>query len=158
MNLPPFAALPDLEARADGPVDEIVGQALLDDVSVQIRSYTGRSFVGADSVLLAVPEALDALRTVCTRAAKRVLDNPKGVIQQQTGPFADMRPATAADGIFFTKSEKETLDYAVRLAYPSTCTVPGLSTISMTRGPLETRPTVPCYLEEEICELLLWGE
>lgn len=130
MALPPLASVEDLalELGLDLDLDDenVVAraEAVLRKASTLVRSYKGQTWVDeAGDLEHDIP---DPVGEVVTSVAARVLRNPKGVVQEMTGPFERSFGSAAAEGLFLTKSEKAMLD-------GGTTARPGLGTIHLTR-------------------------
>lgn len=136
MTLPAFATIEDVEARLQRALDgdeTVQAQAALDEASDLARAETGRDWVDDDGELDGTDAQLAAVRGVVATAASRVLRNPAGEAQQTAGPFSRSFGAGASPSVYFTKSERLRLHRAGGRT--------GLTTISTTRGPVET-PTL----------------
>ncbi len=82
--------------------DSARAQAALDDASALIRAEAGITWVNDDDELTDVP---DILVTLTCKAAQRVIVNPDGQSQSQTGPFGGAW-ANASSDVYLTKYEK----------------------------------------------------
>lgn len=134
--LPSFANIDDLSALVDGRVGVERATALLAAGSTRIRSFTGRVWVDSDGNMEGVTEfQVDVLRMVCAAYAARVFNNPRGDTQQITGPFTRTVSAWASSGPELSDAEKSDLRQVMG-------GVPGLTTIAVTRGELETEPVI----------------
>jgi hypothetical protein len=108
MALPPLASLEDLANEVDDPSAETSprAQRLLARASTRVRSFTKRTFVDEDGALTALP---DAVVEVVLAAAARAWHNPKGVVQDTTGPFTARWSERTAEGVYLTDEEKQML-------------------------------------------------
>lgn len=125
MALPALASTDDLEEYSGLSVDETRAEAILAAASTLVRSYTGRTWVGADSAWEDDVTELqqDLVQMVVVGVADRVYRNPTGVTQETSGPFSRSVAAWATSGMFLTDEEKELLPVA------SSSGVSGLSSI-----------------------------
>lgn len=142
MSLPAFAELPALILEVGDQPDDERCEALLARVSTAIRAETRRTFVDDDGVLVDDDEIRDYLASVTVQVAARAVRNPKGAVQETTGPYSTSHGPAAADGIYFTKLERTQLAAAVAAldAIDSTSAgIPGLGILRTTRGQIETR-------------------
>lgn len=139
MPLPAFATLADVEER-DSRYDPGEVLAVLRSASSAIRGVTRRSWVDDDGELVAMPDAArEVLRIVALECALRVLRNPEGALTrtESLGPASET--ITIDPNLYFSKLEREQLEWATLQAYPS-LGFAGLATIATTRGPIETSP------------------
>lgn len=135
--LPPFASVADVEVRLGRTVtdgERATVEAALEDASDLIRAETGRDWVDPDNPaqLVGDPAQLDTLRTVCAAVAARLIRNPAGVAQETVGPFSVSHGTSAVPGAWLTRWERLRLRRAAGLI--------GVTVLSTTRGPFETRP------------------
>lgn len=110
MALPSLATVEDLAVWVDEPLlpDDPRALAVLRMASARVRSYTGRTWVDADSgELTDIPEEV---WSVVVQVAARGWLNPTGIVQDTTGPFTVRYPEEHGQGIFLTDSEKAQLD------------------------------------------------
>ena len=132
MSDPRCASLEDLEARMGGVQDVARAGAALDDASALIHLVSGYAWVEDGELVEDVPGAVVA---VCCSAARRVLENPLGVSNQTETitnySHSETFVATSND-VYLTKQEVRRIRQAAGLA--------GITTLSTTRGDLETGP------------------
>jgi len=111
MALPLLVSVVDFaSAIGEDHIEPDDGRAVnaLRGASARVRSYTGRTWVDPDSGdLLTVP---DAVVQVVIAAAERKWTNPRGYIQDTTGPFTVRLPERAGDGIYLTEGEQSDLN------------------------------------------------
>lgn len=158
MPLPAFATLADVEER-DSRYDPGEVLAVLRSASSAIRGVTRRSWVDDDGELVAMPDAArEVLRIVALECALRVLRNPEGALTrtESLGPASETITIDP-NNLYFSKLEREQLEWATLQAYPS-LGFAGLATIATTRGPIETSPLLDGDLgidapEEDIAAL-----
>lgn len=137
-----FATVDDLDALLDVDVTDLDrAEALIAAASTLVRAETGSAWVDADGNLewaATTDEKLnlvgDALTSVALAAAGRAYLNPKGSVSEGTGPFTIQRGQEAANGVYLTDSERQTIAAAVALQRGSTS--PGLWTLGTTRNDL----------------------
>lgn len=129
MTLPSLATVEQLEDRLNLDLSDLVAQAqmMLDYASNRIRRYTGCTWVDDEGALVGVPDGVDL---IAVEMVFRAVTNPSGATQDTTGPFSVSFGPEAAQRIFLQRAEREDLD---RVRCRSR-----LSTISTTRGPVET--------------------
>lgn len=111
MPLPPLAELPALIARLArllSTVDTARAQAILDDVSAEVRLETGQSWCDDAGELL--PDLPAILAVVTLRAAERAMRNPavlatEALGEYRRGFFDGQQPA----GVYLTEGERDLL-------------------------------------------------
>lgn len=112
MALPPLASVDDLSEWMGVDVsDEVRAEAILSAASTLVRSHTGQLWVDAagEPDENATDLELDTVKTVVTLVAERVWSNPRGFVQQATGPFSGTVAEWSAYGLALTDSEKDML-------------------------------------------------
>lgn len=116
MALPPLASLADLTKRLPRPL--LVAQrdraeAILDDISAEVRNNTGRTWVLPDGPL--DPARPDVLAVVTLRAARRAVDNPAELAGETVGTYTRRFPdhGTNREGGYLTDGERRMLAAAV---------------------------------------------
>lgn len=148
MALPALASFDDLETISGLSLDEDRAEAILSAASTLVRSYTGRTWVGADGEWEESATELqqDIISTVVLAVAERVYRNPAGTTQQATGPFSQSVAAWASYGMVLTDDEKD------QLPNPVGSGVRGLSSIRVqapARAAGAPRATFYSDLEDE---------
>lgn len=132
MAEPLFASVTDLQARIQGGVDDAArAGAALADVSARIHLHSKNKWILEDGTL--DPSVPGVCKAVCCAAARRVLENPETVKAhtEQIDNFAETRTyAVDSNDPYLKKSEIADIRAAARIS--------GLSTITTTRGDLET--------------------
>ncbi|HEX8626733.1 MAG TPA: hypothetical protein VF755_00990 [Catenuloplanes sp.] len=115
MDLPRLAALDALLSRVARPLSAAQrgrAEALLDDISAEVRDATGRTWTLPDGTLDPARPAL--LAVVVLRAAKRALDNPSELAAETVGDYS-RRFADQADtggqrgGVYLSAGERRML-------------------------------------------------
>jgi hypothetical protein len=108
-HLPSLVTLDDLYQEVEDPAVHTSGRAqrAIDRASTLVRTHTGLSFVDENEELTDVP---DAAFEVTLAAAARAWWNPKGVIQDTTGPFTVRYSEQQAEGVYLTDAEEKMLD------------------------------------------------
>ncbi len=150
--LPPLAGVDDLGTwlGAELPASSTPrAVAILSAASTLVRQHTGRAWVDGDgptSDATDDPVRFDAVQQVVVLVAERVWKNPNGNTQQTTGPFGATVADWAALGLALRDEEKEMLG-------GTSGGIPGLGTISFTRGDLETPAVHECQPEG----VYVWG-
>lgn len=126
MALPPLASCDDLATWLGSDVDPARADAILSAASTLIRTHSGRVWVDAagEAEATASDLQLEAVKVVAVHVAARVYQNPKGHIQQGTGPFSEAMSAWFSLGLALTDEEKSLLSGP---AGP----VPGLSSVKV---------------------------
>jgi hypothetical protein len=85
----------------------------LEDASAWIRAetvaLTGEDWLDADGLLETVP---GAVVSVCCSVARRILDNPEGVLQESVAQYSYSRTNATTD-IYLTKAEQKMLRRAL---------------------------------------------
>lgn len=129
--LPAFATVDDLEIRAGHEVQRGRAQAALDDVSALIRLEASKDWVVGDPPALD-PDTPPIVAAVCVTAARRAYENPNNYGQETIAGYSySVKGDDSAGGVALTDAE-------IRQIRRAAGGVPGLSTIGVTRGPLET--------------------
>ena len=139
MARPVLADIDELKARLGSPLDAaqvIQAEARLADASEIVRAYAGRSWLDDDET--AVADVPGQIPGVVASMVERATRNPGGITQESAGPFARSFGAEASARLYMTKAEKMVVRAAVGKL--------GVSTISTTRGPLETANVVEPYV------------
>ena len=136
MSEPVLASYEDLEARMGTSPDTTRALAALSDASALIHLVSNYRWIDEDGDLVAdVPGAVLA---ICCSAARRVLENPTQ-LSNETETIANYSQsqtyAVASNDVYLTKSE------LVRIRQASGAS--GISTVSTTRGDLETKEVYP---------------
>ena len=125
MTLPAIGSIDDFESYSGLSVDVERADASNSAASTLVRSYTGRTWVGADGEW--EDDVTDLQRDVVTLVVLTVTDrvyrNPTGVTQQASGPFSNSVAAWAAYGLVLTDDEKALLPVSTGSG------IPGLSSI-----------------------------
>ncbi len=115
MSLPTIV---DIDALADWLGEHIVdaprADAILRGGTTRVRAFTGRVWLTANNELdTATPtitaDDLDIARTVVLQMVARLWVNPKGIIQDTTGPFSARWSERVAEGLYLTDDEKAML-------------------------------------------------
>ena len=129
--LPPFANLAALSAKLGyTPEGAEANRAthLLDEASELIRDVAGKTWVGTDGELAAVPRRV---RLICVAAAYRAFTNPEGLSQRTIGDSSKSFDRTKREGgedVYLTAAEEA----AVRKAAGESGG--GLMTVTMVSG------------------------
>jgi hypothetical protein len=106
MSTPTLASLSQLDARIPGGIsDDDVNRALaaLEDASAWIRTEADEDWLDDDGVLETVPAAIVS---VCCSVARRIVDNPDGVLQESVAQYSYSRTNATTD-VYLTKQEKK---------------------------------------------------
>ena len=145
--LPPLASLTDFTNRLGRPVgsteDAARAEAALVDASSIVRVEAGTTWMNdAGTALGAVP---DAIATVVLAVARRVFDNPEGLINESLGSYAAGMANPTSD-VYLKASERATI---AKVVNPGG----GIGTLSTTRGPLETPAVTDLWCEDLGIEL-----
>lgn len=129
MPRPALATLDYLEARLGYEVtDPAQAQARLEDASAIVRAYASKTWLDVDGHLIAdVPEDIAG---VVAGMVERIIRNPDGAVAETAGPFQRQLGPRAAERLYLSAMDKLVIDAAVAS--------PGLTTISTTRGLVET--------------------
>lgn len=116
MSLPALVDADDLAAWLGETeiVDAARADAILRGGTTRVRAFTGRAWLTADNELdTSTPtidsDDLDIARTVVLQMVARLWVNPKGVIQDTTGPFSARWSERVSEGLYLTDEEKEML-------------------------------------------------
>ena len=133
MALPPLATVDDVELVPGYPAgsNPDTTEALIVLASARVRAYTGCRW--ANEAGTALEDVPDGVTQIVAGMVNRSLTNPRGVTQESTGPWGASYGSQAANNVYLSGADKEFLD-AVGCRS-------GVSTLSTTRGPVET-PTV----------------
>jgi hypothetical protein len=134
MTLPAFATLEAFAARLPGGVsddDETRARAALDDASTLIRAEAGKDWVTDDEPAVLADDLPDIVVTVCIAAARRAFTNPDGIRSESLLSHSVTLADSSAD-VYLTTAERR------MIATAAGRTGGGISTLSTTRGPLET--------------------
>lgn len=127
-----LATLEQLTARTPGGIHgddaTAAANAALADVSALIRSEARRPLDATDLERLSDAQVAMLVMVTCA-SARRALANPDGLSQEQLGPYAAQQPNATPD-VYLTANELR----QVRRLRPTG----GLSSMGVTRGPLET--------------------
>lgn len=116
--LPAFASVDDLAARIPGGIsetDEARAQAVLDDSSSKVRSYTGETWATDGELDFPTdPEwAEDTIVRITLAVARRSFENPEGHTQQSESldgySYTDQF-SNASPDVYLTAAEKADLD------------------------------------------------
>jgi hypothetical protein len=105
MSTPTLADIWQLQQRIPGGIDETDlprALAALEDASAWIRVEAGEDWLDDDDVLETVP---GAVVSVCCTVARRILDNPDGIMQMSVANYSEGRTNATAD-VYLTKQEK----------------------------------------------------
>ena len=105
MSTPTLASLQQLEARFPGglPEDDVErALAALDDASAWIRVEAGEDWLDDDGLLETVPAAIVS---VCCAVARRIVDNPAGIMQRSIAGYSEGLTNASTD-VYLTKQEK----------------------------------------------------
>ncbi len=105
MSTPTLASLQQLEARFPGGLsDDDTPRALaaLDDASAWIRVEAGEDWLDDDGLLETVPAAIVS---VCCAVARRIVDNPAGIMQRSIAGYSEGLTNATTD-VYLTKQEK----------------------------------------------------
>jgi hypothetical protein len=137
--LPPLIDRPRLEAWLQVEL-EPSSVVFVEAASAAVRHEAGQTWA-VDGELVGVP---DIAAMIALAVAARMVANPTGVTQQQTGPFGAMMSAE-----YMTDGERDTLR---SLRTTSAGRVSGLGVINVTRGPLEM--TRCGWLEEGVVPVI----
>ena len=136
MTLPAFASTDDLGVRIPNGIadaDEPRAQAALDDASALIRAEVGDDKWMTDGL---VDEDLPTIiPTITMRAAYRAFTNPAEQTQSTTGPFSG---SWSNATVYLTQNERALVARAAG-------NVGGLTTLTTTRGPIETLGVTSCW-------------
>jgi hypothetical protein len=131
MATPTLADIWQLQQRIPGGIDETdLARALaaLDDASAWIRaessSLTGEDWLDDDGNLETVP---GAVVSICCAVARRLLDNPDGLLQESIAGYSYSRTNATTD-IYLTKQELKMLRRALGIGSFSTVTLEGAYT------------------------------
>lgn len=141
--LPPFASLPDFEARLGRTLavgeETARAEAALADASAIIRAEAGVTWASNGALTSDLP---DSIVTITLAVARRVFDNPQG-LQAETeslgGHSHTEQWANASTDVYLKASERAIIAKV-------TPTASGIGTLSTTRGDLDTRPVLGCDL------------
>jgi hypothetical protein len=118
----PLATVDQFEQRYGSTIEDNQRlYAILEDASALVRSVTAKSFLDDDGV----PAPPGAVVTVVCNVARRVYDNPTGVVHDTAGPFSTRYSEAAGQVLYLTPTDRAMLD---RLRPTS-----GLWTMSTTR-------------------------
>ena len=116
MATPTLADIWQLEQRTPGGIaagDLPRALAALEDASAWIRaeavSIAGEDWLDDEGVLETVPGAVVAL---CCTVARRILDNPEGLLQESIAQYSYSRTNATTD-IYLTKAEQKMLRRAL---------------------------------------------
>jgi hypothetical protein len=125
---PTLATIWQLEQRTPGGIAEVDlprALAALEDASAWIRaeavSLTGEDWLDDAGALETVPGAVVA---VCCTVARRILDNPEGLLQESIAQYSYSRTNATTD-IYLTKGEQKMLRRALGIGSMSTITLEG---------------------------------
>lgn len=105
--------LADAEALNDrlggefGDLDQNRLNAALDDASALVRTEAGLTWLDINDDLDSVP---DIVVTITLSVARRIYENPRGIVHETTGPFSARFGEQAAQAIYLTDTEKEILN------------------------------------------------
>lgn len=105
MATPTLADIWQLQQRIPGGIDDSdLARALaaLEDASAWIRAEAGEDWLDVDGNLEAVP---GAVVSVCCSVARRILDNPDGIMQMSVAQYSEGRVNATTD-VYLTKQEK----------------------------------------------------
>ena len=105
MSTPTLASLQQLEARFPGGLPDADTQralAALDDASAWIRVEAGEDWLDDDGLLETVPAAIVS---VCCAVARRIVDNPAGIMQRSIAGYSEGLTNASTD-VYLTKQEK----------------------------------------------------
>jgi hypothetical protein len=131
MSTPTLADFWQLNQRVPGGIAEAdMARALaaLEDASAWIRaesfSLTGEDWLDDDGLLETVP---GAVVSVCCSVARRILDNPEGLLQESVAQYSYSRTNATTD-IYLTKAEQKMLRRALGIGSFSVATLEGAYT------------------------------
>lgn len=106
MSTPTLASLQQLDARTPGGIaDDDTNRALaaLEDASAWIRIEAGdEDWLDDDGNLETVPAAIVS---VCCSVARRIVDNPAGIMQRSIAGYSEGLTNASTD-VYLTKQEK----------------------------------------------------
>ena len=105
MATPTLADIWQLQQRIPGGVHEddlARALAALEDASAWIRVEAGEDWLDDDGNLEEVP---GAVVSVCCSVARRILDNPDGIMQMSVAQYSEGRVNATTD-VYLTKQEK----------------------------------------------------
>ena len=134
MATPTLADIWQLERRVPGGIaagDLPRALAALEDASAWIRVEAGADWLDDDGLLETVP---GAVVSVCCSVARRILDNPDGLLQVSIANYSEGRTNATTD-VYLTKQEKAIVRKAAG-------TSPGMVTVTL-EGPYT--PPFPSY-------------
>jgi hypothetical protein len=129
VSTPSLASIWQLQQRVPGGLaDDDVPRALaaLEDASAWIRAEAGTTWLDDAGALSAVPAVIVS---VCCTVARRIVDNPDGIMQMSVAQYSEGRTNASTD-VYLTKQEKAIIRKATGLG--------GLVSV-----PLETPYTPP---------------
>lgn len=105
MSTPTLASIQQLDARFPGGLaDEDTNRALaaLEDASAWIRIEAGEDWLDDSGNLDDVPPAIVS---VCCAVARRIVDNPAGIMQRSIAGYSEGLTNATTD-VYLTKQEK----------------------------------------------------
>jgi hypothetical protein len=105
MSTPTLADIWQLQQRIPGGIaEDDLARALaaLEDASAWIRAEAGEDWLDDDGALETVP---GAVVSVCCSVARRILDNPDGLLQESVAQYSYSRTNATTD-VYLTKQEK----------------------------------------------------
>lgn len=105
MAAPTLADIWQLEQRVPGGIaEDDLPRALaaLEDASAWVRVEAGEDWLDGDGLPETVP---GAVVSVCCAVARRILDNPEGLLQESIAQYSYGRTNATTD-IYLTKAEK----------------------------------------------------
>lgn len=101
-----LAQIDDLVARM-GHVSAERARAALEDVSNVIHQFTGNVWVDSETGGL-VDDIPPVVRTICCAAARRVLENPQGVVSESLGEYS-VTVGGSSNDVYLSRSEMRLL-------------------------------------------------
>lgn len=134
MSTPTLADIWQLQQRIPGGLDDSDlprALAALEDASSWIRVEAGVDWLDDDGNLESVP---GAVVSVCCTVARRVLDNPEGIMQMSVAQYSEGRSNASSD-VYLTKQEKAIVRKAAG-------TAGGLTAVTLASPFTPPRPTV----------------